>query len=247
MKYQRILLSFTYATETIRCTNIIDIFTRNLLLTTKEKRISIYENSGYLYANRSIYFLTSYLLKRSRIFLLADIFLLAASYNGTFTAFVGNGDERWIFQGFPVNFPCSLTQWKRVFVSPCNFAIPRCTGPKKIRDLMNDTVKSVFDLNCKFPANFSVYDILCKGKKKGKIYIEIRLHDTFLIEQNDYFHYKYYQLLFFLNKTTYTQDDPKRLVVYKYFLSRVINLQFIKLHCVQKNLVSHCRKIQFEV
>lgn len=65
---------------------------------------------------------------------------------------------------------------------------------------MNDTVKSVFDLNCKFPANFSVYNILCKAKKKekkeGKIYIEIRLYDTFLIEQNDYFHYKYYRFGF---------------------------------------------------
>lgn len=177
---------------------ISSIFLRgNLLLTMKEKP---YENNGYLYANGSIYFLTSYLLKRSRIFLLEKIFLLAASYNGTFTAFVGNGDERWIFQGFSVNFPCPLTQWKRVFVPPCNFAIPRCTGPKKIRDLMNDTVKSVFDLNCKFPANFSAYNILCKGKKKkkkkNKIYIEIRLYDTFLIEQNDYFHYKYYCFFF---------------------------------------------------
>ena len=176
---------------------ISSIFLRgNLLLTMKEKP---YENNGYLYANGSIYFLTSYLLKRSRILLLEKIFLLAASYNGTFTAFVGNGDERWIFQGFSVNFPCPLTQWKRVFVPPCNFAIPRCTGPKKIRDLMNDTVKSVFDLNCKFPANFSAYNILCKGKKKkkkNKIYIEIRLYDTFLIEQNDYFHYKYYCFFF---------------------------------------------------
>lgn len=64
---------------------------------------------------------------------------------------------------------------------------------------MNDTVKSVSDLNCKFPANFSVYNILCKAKKKkekDKIYVEIRLYDTFLIELNDYFHYKYYRFGF---------------------------------------------------